>query len=286
MVQKISKNQLLEQPSVIRTSREEAREKINLQIEKGNNFLAKKISLSFELESFKKDYKKWNDYNKELLAKLFSGNKIIEDYNRHTYISYSYLGGADEELKTYTKLITGAVNELESLSERIDLIPENSQSEKLKDNSPKIINNNIFIVHGHNGELKQTVARLVEKLSLNPIILHEQANSGMTVIEKIEKNADVGFAVILLTADDTGGEGKVPPDNFQSRARQNVIFELGYFIGKLGRDKVCALYEDRVELPSDMHGILYVKYDSEGSWKYQLCRELKSAGYNINMNKI
>jgi len=146
-------------------------------------------------------------------------------------------------------------------------------------------NNKVFIVHGHDNEMKETVARLLEKLDLKPIILHEQPNKGKTVIEKFEKcSEDVGYAVVLLSPDDVGNvkteQGKLNP-----RARQNVIFELGYFIAKLGRSRVCALYKEHVEILSDISGVLYTKFDGNG-WKLDLANELIEAGYKIDKNKL
>lgn len=144
---------------------------------------------------------------------------------------------------------------------------------------------NIFLVHGHNDGVRESVARFLEKLDLHPIILHEQPNKGRTIIEKFEANADVGFAVVLLTPDDVGGlasDGKLAP-----RARQNVILELGYFIGKLGRARVCVLHAKELEVPSDIHGVLYVPYDDGGGgWRLKLGYEIKAAGIEIDMNKV
>ncbi|MBK7441021.1 MAG: nucleotide-binding protein [Bacteroidetes bacterium] len=142
----------------------------------------------------------------------------------------------------------------------------------------------IFIVHGHNNEVKIDVARLLEKLGLNPIILHEQANEGKTIIEKFEAHSKVGFAIILLTDDDLG-KNKNDLDLI-IRARQNVILEMGYFIGKLGRNRVCPLYITGVELPSDLYGLLYVEIDNQENWKFKLVKELKAAGYDIDTNRI
>jgi predicted nucleotide-binding protein len=142
--------------------------------------------------------------------------------------------------------------------------------------------NEVFIVHGHDEGAKQSVARFLEKLGLLPVILHETADRGRTIIEKFEDHSAVGFAVVLLTPDDEGGvrgSGKV-----QLRGRQNVILELGYFIGKLGRSKVCALKVANVEAPSDMHGVLYISFDDSGTWRLGLARELKAAGIEIDMN--
>ncbi|WP_245967261.1 TIR domain-containing protein [Ulvibacterium marinum] len=142
----------------------------------------------------------------------------------------------------------------------------------------------IFIVHGHNEELKEKVARTIEKLKLSPVILHEQSNEGQTIIEKFEKHSNVNFAVILLTYDDFGNVKS--DNNHNKRARQNVILELGYFIAKIGRENVMPLYEKGVELPSDISGVLYTLIDESENWKFRLVKELKSAGFKVDANDI
>ncbi|QIE60865.1 nucleotide-binding protein [Rasiella rasia] len=144
--------------------------------------------------------------------------------------------------------------------------------------------NNIFIVHGHDEHTKTDLARTIEKLGLNPIILSEQPNRGQTIIEKFELHSDVGFAVVLLTADDLGKVKTETKDKY--RARQNVILEMGYFIGKLGRSNVFPLYESGVELPSDLHGVLYNPIDEGKTWKFKLVKELIASGYDVDANKI
>mgnify|MGYP002532943969 FL=1 len=160
---------------------------------------------------------------------------------------------------------------------------ENLPKQKIKNSL--VDSKKVFIVHGRDNELKETTARFLEKLGLNPIILHEQVNNGKTIIEKFEDYADVGFAIILMTPDDMGclsGE----QDSIKLRARQNVIFEHGYFIGKLGRNKVTALVKGNIELPTDINGILYVAVDNNGAWKLILAKEIKNAGYNIDLNRL
>lgn len=135
------------------------------------------------------------------------------------------------------------------------------------------------MVHGHDHGTKESVARFLEQLGLDVIILHEQPNSGKTVIEKFESFSDVGFAVILLTADDDVSSGN-------KRARQNVILELGYFIGSLGRCRVCALKKGELEVPSDILGVLWTDLDDKGSWRLSLGQELQAAGYKVDWNKV
>lgn len=145
-------------------------------------------------------------------------------------------------------------------------------------------NRKIFLVHGHADETKNIVAKFLRSLGLEVIILHEQANQGQTIVEKFEKHSDVGFAVVLLTPDDFGGSVK-HPEQARRRARQNVILELGIFIGKLGRERVCPLYVEEVELPSDIHGVLYVRYDQSGNWRSELRKELVAAGIAVDSPK-
>lgn len=140
----------------------------------------------------------------------------------------------------------------------------------------------VFVVHGHDEGARESVARFLEKLGLQPIILHEQANRGGTVIEKIERHRDVGFAVVLLTPDD---QGCVKGGELEPRARQNVLLELGYFLGCLGRERVCALKRGQVEIPSDFAGVVWTPMNDDG-WKQALSRELQDAGYEIDWNKV
>ena len=125
----------------------------------------------------------------------------------------------------------------------------------------------------------------VQMLGFEPIILHEQASQGRTVIEKIDAHSDVGFAVVLLTPDDVGAR-KGHEENLRSRARQNVLLELGYFLGKLSRARVCALKRGDIEVPSDFEGIVYVTFDDAGAWKNELGRELQAAGFKIDWNLV
>ena len=139
----------------------------------------------------------------------------------------------------------------------------------------------VFIVHGHDEALKQEVARIVEKQGLEAIILSEQANQGKTIIEKIEENADVGAAICLFTGDDYGKAKGANSENL--RARQNVVFEAGYFMGKLGRGNVIIVADKDLELPSDMQGVVYT--DSK-NWKIEVLQGLDKIGYAVDFNRL
>ncbi len=144
----------------------------------------------------------------------------------------------------------------------------------------------VFLVHGHEEIALEKTARFLERLGLETIVLNEQPNRGATLIEKFVLHSQVDFAVVLLTADDRGGPKLLEFDQQKLRARQNVIFELGYFIGALGRGRVCALYEDGVEFPSDFTGIAYIPWDRAGAWKLELAQELQAAGFALDLRRL
>ena len=132
-----------------------------------------------------------------------------------------------------------------------------------------LLTRKVFIVHGHDETMKEAVARALVKLDLEPVILHEQPNKGRTINDfAYAKDSDV--------------------DNKKSRARQNVILELGYFIGKLGREHVLPLYKEEpdFEIPSDYSGVLFTSFDNKGMWQLNLVKELKACGFEVDANKL
>jgi len=153
--------------------------------------------------------------------------------------------------------------------------------------SEKIFGNDVFIVHGHDETIKEKTARFIEKIDLKPIILHEQPNKGRTIIEKFEDHSSkIGFAVILLTPDDTYINKKDDKITEEKRARQNVILELGFFVGAIGRKRTCVLHTEGVVLPSDSDGVLFIPADKNDAWKLALAKEIKESGIPIDLNKI
>lgn len=229
--------------------------------------------ISEDVEECKKLMIKWQLTSKEILIGAFGES--------HRYVSTFERTWTNKDSGfNYKREFTSEVNEglsvLESISESLDLGLGNEQSDEIVQQS-----NKVFIVHGHAEAVNQEVARTIEKLGLEAIILREQPNSGKTIIEKFEEYAkDVNFAVILLTADDKI-EGT---ESF--RARQNVVFEMGYFMGALGRDHVMCLVQENVETPGDIDGVVYTNIDKNGIWKYSLVKELKTCGYDVDANKV
>lgn len=238
------------------------------------------------------DFSKWQRATELALRNIFG--EEAKNVDEFTSINYSpmmvSMGGGDAQFqRPYLRGLQSAKALLESMVEEIreywpeegapapDLGPK--QTQKVEGSSK-----NVFIVHGRDDGVKETIARLITNLGYNPIILHEQPSEGKTVIEKFETNADACFAIALLTPDDMGGlSGQT---DFKPRARQNVIFEFGYFIGRLSRVRVCAITKSDIEIPSDYAGVVYIPMDAAGAWRLLLLREMKAAGLTVDANKV
>lgn len=193
-----------------------------------------------------------------------------------SYYQETYLRG----LGSAESILTSMIEEIQEYWEN-ETLPTNVNDSPPP--GPSEPSTRVFIIHGRDSESKEILARFFTKLGLDPVILHEQLNQGQTIIEKFERHAHVGFAIALLTPDDLGALAGDNP-GFSPRARQNVVFEMGYFLGALGRHNVCALVKGDIELPSDYAGVSYITLDTAGAWKLTLVRELKGAGLNVDAN--
>ena len=156
---------------------------------------------------------------------------------------------------------------------------------KLIKEEEKANNKKVFIVHGHDELYLSLTESFIRKLGLEPIILRDQVSQSQTIVEKLENNTDVAFAIVLYTGCDRGSinDSKAP---LNPRARQNVIYEHGFLNAKLGRKKVCALVQEGVEVPSDLAGVVYTKIDKDGAWKIALAKEMQAAGLNFELNHL
>ena len=166
--------------------------------------------------------------------------------------------------------------------------PEDPTTERTAESAAiQQVGKGVFVAHGRDTGAKDTVVRFLNGLQLDPIVLQELPGRGRTITEKFEDHAsEAGFAIVLFTPDDMGSlarEGSGP----EPRARQNVIFELGFFVGKLGRNKVSVLYKGEVKLPSDYVGVEYIPFDDAEGWKLKLIGELQSAGFEeVDANQV
>lgn len=231
-------------------------------------------------------FEAWEMKVKRFISKVFGA----ESMEMKRFDETSFWGGvwssdtSDEEYRrdcidTCRNGLTTTKAILETYLEEFDDVEDNNTG--TKESEASLDFSKIFIVHGHDGELKESVARIIEKQGIQAIILSEQANQGRTIIEKFEQNSDVGCAICLFTGDDYG-RAKAQNDD-KLRARQNVVFEAGYFIGKLGRNHIVILSDSGIEIPSDLAGVVYTNTDN---WKVDLLKELKAMGYSVDFNKL
>lgn len=250
------------------------------RIDEGQKLLAIQPRPGDEFKELKKRAWSWFNYNVALLARIVDSQELKDEFDNAGLV---YALSADyQPLANHHEHLERCVAKLESILERLPLYERSAPAESTV--ARPIQGNSVFLVHGHITAIKAEVARTIERLRLPLTILHEQPDKGRTIIEKFEEHAAaVDFAVVLLTGDDRGA-GPDSPDSLSPRARQNVIFELGFFYGKLGRKRVCALYEVGVEIPSELSGILFIPLDVGGAWRVSLAREMKSAGLDIDMN--
>ena len=206
----------------------------------------------------------------KLINKLISETPFVQTSNELSTLQI------ESSLKTLIERIISLENSLKMIGKAVTM---SSTAEYSRD---------IFIVHGHDGEIKNELARFLEKLKFRPIILHEQPDKGLTIIQKLQlESSRVGYSFILYTADDEGK--KRDSKMLKPRSRQNVIFEHGLFIGKFRPERVCAILKADVEIPSDLTGVVYKRIPENGSIRtiaFEIISELKAAGYQIDANEI
>lgn len=252
---------------------------LQIQREKGQQILTNRPITSAVEQT-------WETVTEDVLSKAFGADSpnvgSVMNVGRW---DFAFGGGNEQEweqkraenMQTRLGIIHGLIEMLEAESASgtgVSTIPHEAKAART-----------VFLVHGHSEATTQTVARFLERLDLTTIILREQPNAGRTIIEKFEDFSNVGFAIVLLTGDDRGGLATQSLAEMRLRARQNVILELGFFLAKLGRRRVCALYQHDVEIPSDYSGVLFVPIDEGGAWRFALAKEVKAAGLEVDLNK-
>jgi predicted nucleotide-binding protein len=268
---------------VLLVSRAQLASELQARIAAGTELRDRVVTDAAGVKQLRADHYTWDEYNFDLLRMRFSHDSIASEYRGFTF------GIADDdnpgrELTRRKEDIASDIRKLESIESRLTIYSEGASVVHKPTERPAAAGERVFVVHGHDAGKRDEVARLLERLGLNATILSEQANAGLTLIEKFESHAgEVAFAVVVLTGDDEGGP---PGGPYRARGRQNVVLELGFFYGRLGRGRVCLLYEADVELPSDIAGVAYVQFDASGAWKMLLARELRQAGLPVDMNRL
>jgi predicted nucleotide-binding protein len=236
-----------------------------------------KISKKY-ISSSSPDFKAWKTRTDRLLIRRFGKDSYeFKSFSRISYSLSFFTSGTPDSafVEACADGLRSAKAVLETYLDEFSDKGETGSTANVGDYSK------VFIVHGHNGELRERVARIIERQGLTAVVLNEQSNQGKTIIEKLEVEGSAAGAVCLFTADD---EGRAQAEqSAKPRARQNVVFEAGYFIGRLGRENVAILVDKDIEIPSDLQGVVYTGTDN---WEFSLLKELKSMGYSIDLNKL
>ena len=267
-----------EEGPLLRVPRSQLDGEIGRQLELGERIGSQTVQSWDELNAMERQLDTWDEFNEELLRRRFTTGKVADDYRRQAFSS-----SADPV--AHERWVRGSLAEqmrrLESVRGKLPLIGSEVEETEVTSSPAAPKSSKIFLVHGHDELRKHQVAQLLQRgTGERPIILHEPASKGRTIIEKFEDHAsEAGFAVILLTADDVGRAKD--KEELNPRARQNVIFELGFFLAKLGRANVVALVEEGVERPSDIDGVMYVAL--KDNWHTELAKEIRAAAINFEL---
>jgi predicted nucleotide-binding protein len=277
----------------LKVNRQEAAHVLSAHGEEGNTLLALATELPNEpaFQGWRRNRTRWIKRTEDALKHIYADDGAAKEFLDSAYPKVALRGASQWQLNLGfdCEYVQDAINTLISLSERLQyadepaLPPAVTQPAVMQPEKDEPV---IFLVHGHDHNTRDKVRAFLDRASAHQyeiVILDEQASKGDTVVEKLETHASASqYAVVLLTGDDEGGP-KGKPGQFRPRARQNVILELGWFQGRLGRKKVAVLRDDDVEQPSDIAGLVYISLASE--WERLLARELKAAGFDVILDR-
>lgn len=259
-----------------------AKERLQAMIQECDAFYYRSMGTKSEfgnLVNLSPDWIEWTIRVDALVKKLFGSDSFV--YKKvQDALGIRLIGNGDDKFQRVKQDFLGALRAAEKM---IEDLPEQSKGAT----APGALSRRVFIVHGHDERAKGQLEALLTEMGLEPVVLHRQADEGKTIIEKFEKHGDVGYAFVLLTPDDIAfpaPQEKLPDAdrNYEHRARPNVIFEFGYFVGRLGRSNVCCLHTGNVALPSDVQGVIYKSFaTSIEEVAYSITKELKAKGYQL-----
>lgn len=269
-----------EGPWRLTVARGQARTQLEARVTAGAELLKRQIENPEQLEAAQSDYYTWTEYNQALLERLFTDDRAKREYASWGAVAV-YERAFHAKVQEFREDVDTKIRRMRSIINRLELADEPAAAGPAVRPTTRE-GSKVFVVHGRDDALKEAVARFVERLGLAAVILHEQPNIGRTIIEKFEAYGDdVAYAIVLLSPDDVGSLASEP--ELAARPRQNVVFELGYFYGRLGRTRVAAIVTGSVEKPTDTDGVVYID-GSNDSWRLLLARELKAAGLPIDLN--
>lgn len=306
MIKKKAQSEALNKAILI-MSKEEFSRKILDRIEEGKKLLAKEVPFqkspqesyygysvrramlpvepSEVQQNFIAEFRKWTDYNSELLKQAFDIPN--NEYQSHYVVcgQVMVMSANEDLIKIYKDELREKIDYLDSLNSKIDLLPCSSVNSQITSGKKTVLKDSkkVFIVHGHDDNLRSKVELFVRELGFEPIVLFKQPNMGETIIQKLQREAnDVVYSIILYTPCDLGKDKDKIDEEMKPRARQNVVFEHGYMCALLGMKNVCALVDDKVEISGDLSGVLFVPVDNDEMWKFRIAKEMKAVGLKID----
>ena len=261
-------------------TRVKAKEVLDGILDRGRQLLAREVSSGDDdgYYDLVRGLRSWDEASLSALERLFDDTAWAEEYEDRTRSASP--GGRDAaESARFLK---------SQVKDRLAVIEMTVQALAETELSPAIAppSRGVFVVYGHDREAKALVTLFIERVGLDPVVFDEQPMGGRSAIEQLEHLAGaVSYTIVVLTPDDFGGSAALP-EQARRRARQNVIFELGYFAARLGRGRVCALLRGDVEIPSDYQGVLYIVMDQSDAWRLNVAREMRAAGLAVDTTKL
>jgi predicted nucleotide-binding protein len=273
--------------ATLKVSKAEAEELLDRQIQAGEELMneIERLPNEQEYDDWKLRRSRWLSFTVAVTKKVFVEEELAAGIGKHG--ATVYVAGQPWQRYAQHNLsdLRREVNRVRSLREQLELVDEASVIAAAGSSEVSNVPSDIFMVHGRDTAVREEVARFVQAITgMTPVILHEQANQGRTLIEKFEAHAhQSGYVIVLATADDKGGPITEKDENLRPRPRQNVVFEMGFFFGSLGRKRVAVLHEEGIEPPSDIAGLVYIALT--GNWKLDLYKELKAAGIDADISK-
>jgi predicted nucleotide-binding protein len=266
-------------------SLDEASKQITERIDKGKSLRSTQVVTDAQLNALADKFDAWNQYNSLMLIKLFSDKVLAEGYrdnisNDYQETSGSFFNSRKDNLKSN---ILEQINFLDNTLELLNLMEVDDSSQTAKEpvsttNEKKLTGKKVFIIHGHDeAKLRELKEMLREHFQLEPVVLIDIPDGGATtVIEKFEKHAkECVYAIALFTPDDqVQKNGQV-----YLQARPNVLYELGWFCAKLGRERVLLILKKDTTLFSDFGGVIQKVYIEKVREVYKdLMMEFKAVG--------
>jgi predicted nucleotide-binding protein len=241
----------------------------------GDELFNRQLQTKSDLNKNKDDFYKWDNFNSEYLRKAFNkdANEFKKSYDESIssfFSSFDIRNSPLQDIKNFKDKVNNKISRLKKIRDKIDSMKTSVvKNSFFKKHEIETSHSKIFIVPGHDYETFSKTINFIENLGFEAIILHDSIDK-KTIINKIEQHTDVNFALILHSPNSED---------------QNIYLNHGFLIGKMGRNKVCVLVNENLENQNDISGIVYVAIDETDLWCYSVARELKKAGYNLDMKK-